>query len=205
MMRLCLFLISLGCLFAFSDKALGQGQEYTGTAIALPTDDTFYDEETDTWYVVFKFQGSKPWSFSYARFIIKGYSFKGREGFMLKVPNATTHYKIAGSLETLYDEPAWIGLQVECGTPMQYRWNDGSLLSDQTFRAWGPNVGPQARKFCGNSETRVLPVYYEFTDLGMRWIVARESQDIQHIIVVFPPKQADDPGTDQSGAADTGS
>ena len=160
-------------------------QKFTGTAIALPTDNQYYDEATDTWYVLFEFSGARPYSQEHAAYIIKGYRFKEREGYLATIKDAQTHYMVTGSLPKMRLANTWIGLQIRCGNPVSYIWDDGADLTDQSFRAWAPDAAERSRQACRRGNRR-LPIYYVKTDFGMRWQVADASASANYILVVFP-------------------
>lgn len=163
----------------------------TGTAVAQPTGEVVYREDTDTYYQIFEFFGSPPYSWEHAQFTVKGYRHKGREGFLAKIPDAMTHYFVLGSLRQLRAQPAWIGMAFRCEEGVAVAsWDDGDLLKDQSFRAWAPNVGRKTRDACrGRMSSDAIPVYYNPTDLGTRWEVASGKGNIQYLLVAFPPPE----------------
>lgn len=170
---------------------LVSGQSYlpSGTAIALPTGDELYQEKNDTYYLLFKFKGSPPYSWDHASIIVKGYRHKGREGFLAKVDDIDTHYLLAALMGGSEAKTAWIGLEVICDKKAYSRWTDQTLLEDQVFRAWGPNSNEYIRKGCRKQYSR-LPVFYQKTDVGLRWAVGSDRSNQEHILVAFPPPQS---------------
>ncbi len=161
----------------------------TGTAVAVPMGEVFYREATDTFYQIFEFQGSPPHSWAHAQFTVKGYRHQGREGYLAKIPDATTHYYLVGNILHLRQLPAWIGLGVECENGVAVpTWDDDTPLSEQSFRAWAPNTGTAARNFCrGRTTSELAPVYYAPSDLGSRWTMGAPNTNIKFLLVEFPP------------------
>jgi len=162
----------------------------TGTAISLPVGDAVYREETDTYYLIFKFQGTPPYSWDHAQFTVKGYRYKGREGFLARVPDVQTHYFLIGHLPELRQNSAWIALGVYCDAGVAVPVWDGpeSPLSKQSFRAWGPKAGEAARAYCKDKSTELIaPGYYTPTDLGSRWEIGQPTMNQDFILVEYPP------------------
>lgn len=161
----------------------------TGTAIALPEGDAVYHAESDTYYRLMRFQGSKPYSWEHALKMAKSYEHEGREGFLAIIPDADTHYFLTGSLVTLRQEPAWFGLRVQCTPGVISKWYTGKPLTSQTFRAWAPDAIRRIRDMCTNTKA-YLPVYTQPTDLGVRWQVDRKSADRDLLLVAYPSAKA---------------
>ncbi|MFC3051177.1 C-type lectin domain-containing protein [Kordiimonas pumila] len=171
----------------------------TGTAVARPMGNAILEPDTGSYYQVFEFYGRPPYTWEHANRMVKGYHYQGREGRLAEVKSGNTHYFLLVNFPDIRTNPMWIGLHVECNETAEIKWQDGSSLSEQSFRAWNDGTPKNISRTCREHKESgmILPVFYQAHELGVRWEVAQEKANMKYMMVEFPvPTEAEQEKTD---------
>ncbi len=164
-----------------------QGVDDTGTAIARPIGEVKLEPTTGSYFQMFEFYGRPPYSWQHAQRMVRGYRYQDREGRLAHVKSGAVHYFLLLNFMELLSKKAWIGLSAKCGEKAEIEWLDGSILGDQSFRAWNDGTQRKISRACAASKLsgKIFPVYYESHELGLRWETAAEKANLQYMMVEF--------------------
>ena len=160
----------------------------TGTAIARPTGDVKQEDTSGSYFQIFEFYGRPPHTWEHAQAMVGGYVYKERAGRLAQVKSSAIHYFLLLNFLELRENKTWIGLGAECNETADLMWIDGSLLKDQSFRAWNEGTLKKISRSCRSSKGsgKILPVFYDADEFGLRWEAGSEKQNLRHILVEFP-------------------
>jgi hypothetical protein len=181
----------------FATALLFQGVDETGTAIARPVGEAYFEETTGSYFQVMEFYGRPPHTWRHANAMVRGYVYKGREGRLAHVTSQSVHYFLLVNFPALRQKPMWIGLSATCNERAEVAWHDGPDIRDQTFRAWNDGTRRRISRTCrANVDTGlVLPIFYTSDELGTRWEAGSAGQNLRFMMAEFPapPKEVETP------------
>lgn len=160
----------------------------TGTAVARPIGEVKLEPTTGSYFQMFEFFGRPPHTWEHAKRMVRGYRYKDREGRLAHVKTGAVHYFLLLNFMEMRSKKAWIGLSATCGEKAEIEWIDGSQLADQSFRAWNEGTPRKISRTCkaAKDSGRVLPVFYDSHELGLRWESGAPRMNLQYMMVEFP-------------------
>ncbi|MEX0299436.1 MAG: C-type lectin domain-containing protein [Kordiimonas sp.] len=186
-----------------------QGVDDTGTAVARPIGDVKLEPTTGSYFQMFEFYGRPPHTWEHAQRMVRGYRYKEREGRLAHVKTGAVHYFLLLNFLDLHSNKAWIGLSATCDEKAEIEWLDGSKLADQSFRAWNDGTARNISRTCKAAKLsgRVMPVFYDSHELGLRWEVNNEKANLKYMMVEFPeledePVEGDAENADENQPSD---